>query len=300
MKSYTQCRNLYGKLTKNTSTTNLSHGDELINDEYRHLCSMGDFGFLHRTRTQSTIAGTQFQSFPYDVDVVESVSVTVSTKRYTPELIHTREEWDDLNLTSYTSDIPIKAFVFNGQLGIWPTPASNGNTITINAKIRVIDLSIADITSSTITTLTNGSTGLTVSGGLTTQMAGFWIRPTFSTTANTGDGQWYELSSVTNSTTGTLVRAYGGTSIAAGTAACTIAQIPILPEEFHDTPVYKAAATYWYEEGDTTRGDKYMEKYKSDVAVLLTQKLATVSDPVLDEGIYGGMDMINPNLTISL
>ena len=219
MKSYTQCRNLYGKLTKNTSTTNLSHGDELINDEYRHLCSMGDFGFLHRTRTQSTIAGTQFQSFPYDVDVVESVSVTVSTKRYTPELIHTREEWDDLNLTSYTSDIPIKAFVFNGQLGIWPTPASNGNTITINAKIRVIDLSIADITSSTITTLTNGSTGLTVSGGLTTQMAGFWIRPTFSTTANTGDGQWYELSSVTNSTTGTLVRAYGGTSITAGTAA---------------------------------------------------------------------------------
>lgn len=298
MKSYTTLRNLYGKLTKNASSANLTLGDEIINDEHRGLCALKDFAFLHRARTLTTTASTQFKALPYDVDLVESVSVTVSSTIYTPKLMHSREEWDLLNEVSFTSDFPEYAFVYNGQLGLWPTPATSSNVITVNAKIRPIDLNTADITSSTITTLANGGTALTVSAGLTVQMAGFWIRPTYSTTANTGDGQWYELASVTNATTATLVRAYGGTSIAVGTAACTIGQMPLLPEAFHELPVWKAAADYWDKEG-AARAVRYEKKYEMGVKTLISQYSSFVTDPVLDEGL-NGPNIINPNLTVTL
>ncbi len=299
MKSYTALRTLYGKLTKNTSTTNLTLGDEVIMDEYRHLCALKDFAFLHRARTLATIANTQFQALPYDIDQVESVSVLVGTTLYTPKLMHSREQWDLLNEVTFTSDFAEYAFVYNGQIGLWPTPANSSNTITINGKIRPIDLNTADITSTTITTLAQGSTALTVSAGLTAQMVGFYIRPTYSTTANTGDGQWYEIAGITSATAGTLVRAYGGVSISAGTAPCTIAQMPILPEAFHDTPVWKAASDYWYKEGDMSRGKSYENKYDRDVKDLIAQYSSYITDPVLEEGLQGPK-IINPNLTISL
>lgn len=298
MKSYTTLRNLYGSLTKNTGTNDLLLGDQLINDEYRHLCAMRDFYFLHRTRTMTTTASTQFKPLPYDIDQVESLYVTVSGTRYTPKLIQSREQWDLLNETVSTSDAAQYAFIFNGELGLWPTPATSSNIITVNAKVRVIDLNTTDVTGVTITTATNGSASVVVSGSLTTQMGGFWIRPTYSTVANSGDGVWYEISSVSSATSLTLVRSYGGTSIVAGSAACTISQIPLLPEEFHDTPVFKAAATYWYKEADTERGNAFMEKYKADVEILVRYKTTAVTDPVIDDG--EDRMIINPNLTVTI
>lgn len=300
MKSYTTLRNLYGTLTKNTSTANLTLGDELIMDEYRHMCAMKDFAFLHRLRTASTVASTTFVALPYDMDTVESVFVTVGSTRHNPKPAPSRSFWDRLHYTTFTSDVPEYWFVYNGEIGLWPQPATSSNTISLNGRVRVRDLNFADNTSITITTLANASTALTVSGSLTTQMTGFWIRPTFSTTANTGDGAWYELASVTNSTTATLVRKYGGASIAAGTAAMTLAQLPLLPEAYQDTPVYKAAAIYWQKETDP-RADEFMSKYNNDMGTFISQRTAEDTSPVLRESIGDDGDrIINPNLTVQL
>ena len=189
-------------------------------------------------------------------------------------------------------------YIYNGQIGLYPTPSTSGNVITISGKIRPTDLNLADITTSTITTLANDTTALTVSAGLTAQMVGYWIRPTFSTTANKGDGQWYEIATVTSGTAGTLVRKYGGVSIAVGTAACTIAQVPLLPEVFHDLPVYMAAATYWYKEGDNAKADRFMAKYERDKAILETKYSSFLTNVVLDDG--SNTYQSNPNLTVEL
>ena len=37
MKSYTTLRNLFGSLSQNTSTANLTLGDQLLNDSHRYL-----------------------------------------------------------------------------------------------------------------------------------------------------------------------------------------------------------------------------------------------------------------------
>lgn len=295
-KSYTQGRNLFGTLTKNTSTANLTYGDETANDAYGKICALKDWPFLHRLRTATTVASTTFVNLPYDVDQVESVFVTVSSTRYNPKPAPSRKFWDELHYSTQTSDTPEYWYVYNGQLGLWPRPSTAGNTISINARVRVISLSIADITSATITTLANGSTALTVSVGLTVQMAGFWIRPTFSTTANTGDGQWYEIASVTSGTVGALVRNYGGLSIAAGTAACTISQMPLLPEDFHDLPWLYAAYTYWHKETDP-RADDLKKRYNEGLASLITKWSSPINDYVIDDGSDKTLE--NPNLFIT-
>ncbi len=298
MESYTTGRNLYGILTKNTTTANMTFGDSRANQYYRKILALRDWPFVHRLRTATTVASQQFVNLPYDVDQVESCYLMNSTTRYTPKLIASREQWDIINLnTSTTSDIPFYAYVYNGQIGLWPTPSAGGNTLYINAKIRPISLSIADITTTTITTLANGGTALTVSGGLTSQMAGMWINPTYSTTTNTGDGEWYEIASVASATTATLVRGYGGQSIAAGTAACTIAQLPLLPSPFQDVPWLLAAADYWDKEEDG-RGDKYRSQATDAVATMQKQYGSGITDLVLDDG--EGRRIINPNLTIRI
>jgi len=298
MKSFTTLRNLYGVDTKNTTTANLSYGDEIMNDFYRKLLAKADWPFLHRLRTATTVASTTFVALPYDVDQVESVFVTVGTTRYNPRPAPNRQFWDRLHYSVQTSDTPQYWFVYNGEIGLWPRPSTAGNTISLNAKVRVIDLNTADITTTTITTLANASTALTVSAGLTVQMAGFWIRPTYATTANSGDGNWYELSSVTNATTGTLVRNYGGTSIAAGTAACTIAQISLLPEAFQDLPELFAAYKYWSKEKDSRAAD-FKSMLNEGISGLFNAYGFNDLSMVVDSG-DDDASIINPNLTISL
>ena len=299
MKSYTQGRNLYGVFTKNVSTANLSYGDQEANDKYRHICSMRDWPFLERVRTKLSVAATQAVELPYDCDQVREISVVPNgaTTRYVPKLSPSAEHWDKLNLSTFTSDIPEWYFVRAGQLLLWPTPVQTSNTVYITQKCRVIDLSIADLTAITVTSVAVGGTAMVVSGSLTAQMVGRWIRITYSDTANTGDGQWYEIAAIGSSTTLTLVRAYGGVAIAAGTAACTIGQMPLLPEAFHDTPWKMAASAYWSKEGDK-RSVLFQNQYVED----LKQLGKTWSSPTTDMVIDNGRDdqIINPNLVISM
>jgi len=299
MKSYTELRNDFGIDSKNTASANLSWGDRIMNSYHRQLLSKADWPFLKRLRTATTEASTTFVNLPYDVDQVESLFVTVGTTRYNPKPAPSREFWDKLHYSVQTSDVPQYWIVYNGQVGLWPRPATAGSTISMNAKIRVIDLNTADITSSTITTLANGSTALTVSAGLTAQMVGWWIRPTYSTTANTGDGLWYELSSISSGTAGVLVRKYGGVSISAGTAACTLAQMPLLPEAYQELPEQYAAYRYWLKEGDQVRANDFKSLVKDSSDELFKAYGFGDLSMVIDSG-EDDSTIINPNLTISL
>lgn len=311
-KSYTTGRNLYGTLTKNTATANLILGDQIANDDYRAICSAKDWPFLERLRTLITIASQQFYNLPYDCDQVREIAVIVSSKRYVAKQSPDRAHWDALNASSFTSDIPQWYFTFAGQLGLWPTPATAGNTINVTQKTLVIDLNMADYTTGTITSTVTTAGVTTVTGSSvvwSSSMVGRWIRITNTDAAATlvGDGLWYEIASVPTSTTLTLVRAYGGTAIAAATAAYTIGQMPLLPEAYHDLPWIYATGQYWTKEADE-RGASYLAQHGSfgEGGQLATGRIAELirnwSSPNADMVIDDGRDQefINPNLIISL
>lgn len=308
MKSYTEGRNLYGTLTKNTSSANLTLGDQLANDDYRAICAVKDWPFMERERTLTTVADTQNLPLPYDCDQVRAVSVEISNKTYVARMSPSKDHWDKINETSYTSDYPEWYFVLSGQLYLWPTPATSGNTVNVTQKSRVIDLNVADYTTGNITTATNGSTAIVGSGtSWTDQMVGRWIRITYSNSTNTGDGLWYEISEVGSATTITLVRKYGGNSIATGSASYTIGQMPLLPEAYQDLPWIYAAGVYWEKEADA-RGATFMRRHGTfgQGGTLPTGRIADLvknwSSPntsmVLDDGEDKGY--INPNLTITI
>lgn len=312
MKSYTEGRNLYGSLTKNTATANLSLGDQLANDDYRALCAMKDWPWLERLRTLTTVASTANYVLPYDTDQVRAVAVIISSKRYTPRPVPNQEFWDQLNAVTSTSDIPEWWFTLAGSLYLWPTPATASNTINIVQKTRVIDLNRADYTTGTITTVATTAGVTTVTGSSvvwSTSMVGRWIRITNTDAAATlvGDGLWYEIASVPTSTTLTLTRSYGGTAIAAATAAYTIGQMPLLPEAFHDLPWTWAAGQYWMKEDDD-RGEKLLTIHGNigsgsnlstgRVKVLEDAWSNPTTDFVMDDG--ESRNLINPNLVVTI
>lgn len=298
-KSYTEGRNLYGVLTKNSSTANLSLGDQTANDLYRSICAMRDWPFLERLRTLTTVASQQFYALPYDTDFVREIAVIISSTRYTVKLCPDRKFWDELNLSSFTSDIPEWYFVFNNQIGLWPTPATAGNTINVTQKTKVINLEIADYTTGEVSAVVNGATTVTGSTTLwTSQMVGRYIRITQSNAVKTGDGLWYEIASVTSNTALELSKAYGGSTIAAGSSAYTIGQMPLLHESLHFLPWIGAAANYWQIEKDE-RGATFQAKYDGGLAQLLNPNASPTTDMVIDDGLDDD-NMINPNLTIQL
>ena len=312
MKSFTTGRNLYGTLTKNTASANLTLGDQIANDDYRAICTAKDWPFLERLRTLTTIASTQFYNLPYDCDQVREIAVIVSSKRYVPREAPSRAFWDKLNQSSFTSDIPEWYFVFNGQVGLWPTPATASNTINVTQKSRVIDLSAADYTTGTISTTATTAGVTTVTGSGTTwstSMVGRYIRitPTDAAATLVGDGLWYEIASVPTTTTLTLVRAYGGTTIAAASAAYIIGQMPLLPEAYHDLPWAYAIGQYWIKEGDS-RGPVFISQHGSfgeggrlatgRIAELVRNWSSPTTGMVIDDG--DNHEILNPNLTITI
>lgn len=299
MKSYSTLRTLFGRNTLDASSANLTQGDEWMNDEIRRICTSGDYPFMHKDRTLTTTASTQSKALPYDLDSVSTVKVTVGTVIYSPLPVNSQREWDILNFGTYTSDAAERYFVKDGTFSLWPIPATSSNTITLNGKLRVADLTTVDDTSRTVVTLANNTTALTVSGGLTTQMVGFWIRPTFTTTANTGDGRWYEMSAIGGATTATLARAYGGVSIAAGTAASTIAQMPIIPEAFHDLPVLRACEQYWAINSNAAKMTFFGNKANAKMEEFNSSYKTNINNPVVDDGRvnrYIDDYVTNPNL----
>ena len=292
-KTYTEQRNLYGSLTKNTATANLTLGDQLINDEYRALCALKDFYFLYGTKTMTTTASTQFKELPVEIDKVLGVTVTVGSTVHRPKEVTSRALWDSLNQSTYTSDAPEYFYVFDGQLGLWPTPATSSYVISVYGKLKVVNLSRADYTTGTITTATNGSTSITGSGtSWAAPMAGRYIRITQTDAANTGDDNWYEIASVGSSTTLTLVKPYAGTSISAGSANYTIGQVSLLPDEVQDAPVYKAVSVYWTGEDDK-RAKEFKDLYEDRRALLLKARTGPTTSVVVDtENVR---NVVNPN-----
>lgn len=301
MKSYSTGLAQYLKDTKNPDATgNGATGTARFNDDYRNICAMRDWPFLEANRALVSIANTQFLPLPYDTDLVREISVIPvgSTITYTPRLSPSSTHWDQLNLSQFSSDIPEWYFVFGGQLGIWPRPASSGNAINIRQKTRVIDLNRPDYTTGNIVTATTGSTAIVGSGtSWTTAMVGRWIQITMTDTANAGDGEWYEIAGINSSTSLTLVTAYGGGSITSGSAAYTIGQMPLLPEAFHATPWKYATALYWAGEEDE-RGSTFQTSHDNDIITLARSYSAATTSMVMDDG--EDHDILNPNLTIEL
>lgn len=242
MLTYTGARNLFGDLTNNGSTTNLALGDKLINLASRKILTLVKWPFRNKEYTLNTVASLQAYEIPAYLDKVLSCKVTIGGTSYVAKECNDVDTWYKLNQTSIKSDIPEYFILLNNKLNLYPTPVTDDNTITVAGRLVIKDLSIADYTTGTVTTLAALGTAVTGSGTTwTNAMAGRWIK----IDEPTGDGRWYEIAGVASNTSLTLVKPYRGTAISAGAGTYTIGQTTILPEDYQDIPVYEAARMYY-------------------------------------------------------
>src|SRR5262245_5861621 len=132
MLTYTGRRNMFGNLANTSTSATLTLADQLMNDSEKRILAARDWYFLNKQYTLTTLASTATYVLPAYTRIPQSVYVTVGSYRYAPKEVPTRAEWDRINEVVVTSDIPTHYFVYDGQLELFPRPASAGNTITFN------------------------------------------------------------------------------------------------------------------------------------------------------------------------
>lgn len=303
MLTYTSRRLKFGNLCNNSVAATLTIGDELMNSAEKQIISAKDWDFLDRQYTKVTVASQQGYNLPAYTRKPQSVYVTVGSYRYQPKEVTTRTEWDRLNEVVRTSDIPEYYFVYDGQILLFPTPASASNTITFNARRVAKDLSMADVTgSSTITTIaTSGVTTTITQSGITwtAAMVGRYIKVTPTDVVLTsGDGIWYEIATVPTTSTLTLTRTYQGTAISGGTASYTIGECSLVPEPHDMLPVYEALKIYFTSvEPNNDKAKLYNGLFTEGYAQMI-RDFGSKSNVVLDDG--GEYEITNPNLLVTL
>jgi hypothetical protein len=222
----------------------------------------------------------------------------VSGTVYHVKAAPSREFWNKLNEYSNSSTFPEWYYVFNGQVGFYPTPSASSNTITVAYKRRIFDLSLADYTTGTITSIANAATTVTGSGTTwTTKMAGRYMRITDSDVTNAGDGNWYEISSVTSATVLELKPVYQGAAIAAAAVVYTIGQVSVLPEQYQELPIFRACQIYFTSvQPEPTRAKMYAEMVAAGMNDMKQELSSTDASPVIEDT---GRSRLNPNLFLT-
>lgn len=239
-KTRDELRTSFGKFTRNSKTANLDYGETLINDATRRRLGGHDWWFLEDTRTLTSVASQQFYKIPADVHKVRTVTVTVGTTSYTVKEAPDTQFWNTLNESVQNSDTPEFYIVRNNEIGLYPTPSTAGNTITIDYKKKIVDISNADYTTGTIS-ITNGATAVTGSGTTFTEaMVGRYLK--------TGDGYWYLIASYTSATSITLDSAYLEVTVSGG--SYTIAELSQLPDGFELMGVFDGVSEYYLGQED--------------------------------------------------
>lgn len=287
---------LYGQLTDNDETANLSFGDVMINEGIRAMLSKMPWPFLEKTTTATTVSGTQSYVLPGDMARLINVYITVGTIKYAPIEVTSADDWASVNNpVGIQSDTCSYYYILGNTIQFWPIPATTSNVITYDYVQQTRDLNAADYTTGSILTATNGSASIVGSGTTwAAGMVGSYIRITSGNAANLGDGLWYKIASVGSATTLTLTAVYTGVSIAAGSAAYTIGNVSLIPEKFQIGPVYYAVAEYWRKQNDESRADRFEAKYNDILTLMIEEEGTKGSSAVIDNG--GRQTPINTNL----
>jgi hypothetical protein len=298
MKTFTSYTNDITRIIGNTDTDTNAWCLETLNDSTRYLVTK--YYFNERSYIVNTAATVQFYNLPPQVKKLINLTVFIGTTRWQPKECPSREYWDYLNTQTFNQDYPSFFFVYNGQVGLWPVPASGGNPITMNYKTRIVDLAMADVTnvtaSSTVSITTN-TTAVVASGATFKQwMAGQWIRiPYSSTDSADGDNQWYQIATVTDGQNLVLMNPYTGATVTG--ANFTIGQASILPEDYQDLPLYRMAQIYFTTRlPDTARAALYEKEYDKGFEALNDEFGSKTTSIVLPDT---SMPIYNPNIFVS-
>lgn len=271
MRTFTTFNTEYLQLTNNKTSSNVAQGNIYINDSIRTICNLqgGKLRFLEAVKDMYTFADQETYQIPNGfrklIDMYfysDDGSGTHSTI-YSPEMVFDPTKWK--NILQYrlgTASTPYFTYVERTEYKIQPIPSVTGNLIRLRGRLNTSNLTRADYTAGTIVSIASAATTVTGSGtSWNASMVGSYIQIAETTAANAGDGFWYQIASITDTTHLVLTKPYEGTSIVAGSAAYTIGQCSVIPEAYDIGVVYRSTALYWQNQGELERAKQYWLQY---------------------------------------
>lgn len=234
MRTYTTLRNTTAALC-NVSTSDaakMAKIDAYNNDSIRTMCNLqgGKLRFLESTKDMYTIASQETYQIPngfrklIDMWVYSDSNSSGATSRstvYTPEMVFDPVKWKQIIQYRFgTQDVPYFTYVERTTFKIQPIPSTSGRKITLRGRLQVRDLTIADYTTGTITSVpfTTTFTAVLASGATSATLSGAWGLSTgvYWVTFSNGDTRQVTLTSAATTATWTTALS------AAATATITV------------------------------------------------------------------------------
>lgn len=237
-------QNLYEEVqeqVQDDSATSLILIKRAINQGAKKFGAILNREWRNAETTFNIVADQQYYQVPEDCIRIKSIVVTVGGIAYNLQEIVNEDVWRELNQTTDESDVPEYFFVKgDDRIGIFPIPSSNiSNGASIYYEPRMRDMSQANYTTGTVA-VTNNSAAIT---GSSTTFTAVMVGRYLKVDEPNGDGMWYKISAYTSATSITLDNTYSG-STASG-LSYTIAEMPDIPEEFHESLIDYACYRYY-------------------------------------------------------
>lgn len=150
MYTLTDYKNEIPRLINVTDSDTVNWAMKLINNQLRYITT--NFYFNERTWAVpgGTQASQQWYRLPSNMGETVDITVNINGVLWIPTFAGNRRYWDALNVIQFVQDYPLFFYIWNNQLGLFPMPATTGYPVTINYKERLVDLSIADYTTGTV------------------------------------------------------------------------------------------------------------------------------------------------------
>lgn len=258
---YSQAQDLCSDDSAGTLTT-LKREINVATGILRHQLSQYIF---EAERTITSVASQQSYELPVRTIRVNTVTYTSGSIPYVLNPVADRFEWDLINeTTTTTSTYPEYYHVDKNKIHFFPLSNTNGDTITLLTEERFREMTLADYTTGTIATLAVAGTEVTGDSTawstVTNIRADGWFRVT-------NDGNWYEISSITDADTIVIKKGYEGTAISGGSDNYTIGTQALgAYEDLHILPVYYALSQFYAIRRDTTNETKYLTLWNNGLA----------------------------------
>jgi hypothetical protein len=226
--------------------------------------------------TATTIGLVPYVTFLTVAPVAGATSATLSAAWTLPTNTYQMIFTDASPLTTQET---ILVTLTNGSAAVtWTEPLANAVTTSI-----------------TVRTSAGGDIVIGSGTAFTASMVGYNL----NIAQPTGDGMNYTIGTYYNSTTIALTQAYGGPSIAMGSAPCVIGQQSIIPPAYQLIPVYRATARYYK---IVMKDAGLAQQYENDAETLTAQLEvdygATNTDPTINDRF--DIPIVNPNLAVNI
>lgn len=290
MKSFTQTYTDCQNTTKDSSTDTLALFKTWINDCCHKVLSLSDWNFNKSYKDYTTTANQKDFEKPYNAAKIGGVRVYTGGVYYMPREMKNDRIWEQINYVVTYSDVP-SYWHYNDETGmveLYPTHTSASDTVRIYFTKRTRDLSVADYTTGTVTTVANDQTITGAGATWVLKMEGRYIKIT--DTSNIIGDMWFEIESVVPASSTLEIKE--NMPVASAGASYTIAEMIPFMDGFEDIAFWYALDKFYQMKEMPVMAREYERMYNEALSEMIGRDQKS-ADGVLVQELP--VETINPN-----